>query len=178
VRALGRVTQEALDALSGGITIKGMHYGAIEAMLDREQRANVWLTVGIREGKNREVRNVLEHLGLKVSRLIRVAFGPFELGEIERGGVVEVSIERMREALGDLVNRFDLEGPVFERENATRRHSGARAKARESEIQRKGQRSHLDPGPALRAARSDRKQTRRDRSGGPRPARPRPKGAR
>src|SRR5689334_14787901 len=72
VRALGRVTQESLDRLRGGVSIKGMHYGAIEATLDREQGANVWLSVGIREGKNREVRNVLEHLGLRVNRLIRV----------------------------------------------------------------------------------------------------------
>ena len=67
-----------------------MHYGPIEATLDREQGANVWLTVGIREGKNREVRKVLETLGLKVNRLIRVAFGPFELGELGDGAVEEV----------------------------------------------------------------------------------------
>ena len=67
-----------------------MHYGPIEATLDREQGANVWLTVGIREGKNREVRKVLETLDLKVNRLIRVAFGPFELGELDEGAVKEV----------------------------------------------------------------------------------------
>src|SRR5208282_3878673 len=83
VRALGRVMQPALDRLRAGITVEGVHYGPIEATLDREQGANVWLTVGIREGKNREVRKVLETLGLKVNRLIRVAFGPFELGELD-----------------------------------------------------------------------------------------------
>ena len=87
VRALGRVMQAALDRLRGGITVEGVHYGPIEATLDREQGANVWLTVGIREGKNREVRKVLETLDLKVNRLIRVAFGPFELGDLDEGAV-------------------------------------------------------------------------------------------
>ena len=83
-------TQDALDRLRAGITVEGVRYGPIEATLDREQGANVWLTVGIREGKNREVRKVLETLGLKVNRLIRVAFGPFELGELDEGAVEEV----------------------------------------------------------------------------------------
>ena len=81
--------QPALDRLRAGITVEGVHYGPIEATLDREQGANVWLTVGIREGKNREVRKVLETLDLKVNRLIRVAFGPFELGELDDGAVKE-----------------------------------------------------------------------------------------
>ena len=87
VRALGRVTQEALDGLKRGITVAGIHYGPIEATLDREQGANVWLTLGLREGKNREVRKVLEQLGLQVNRLIRVAYGPFELGDLGDGDV-------------------------------------------------------------------------------------------
>src|SRR5262245_2479094 len=82
VRALGRVTQEALDRLRKGVTVEGVHYGPIEATLDREQGANVWLTFAIKEGKNREVRKVLESLGLKVNRLIRVTYGPFELGSL------------------------------------------------------------------------------------------------
>ena len=76
----------------------GVHYGPIEATLDREQGANVWLTVGIREGKNREVRKVLETLDLQVNRLIRVAFGPFELGELEDGAVEEVKDGRITRA--------------------------------------------------------------------------------
>src|SRR4029434_6067851 len=90
VRALGRVRQEALDRLKHGITLDGVHYGPIEATLDREQGANIWLTFAIREGKNREVRKVLGHLGLRVNRLIRVSFGPFELGAIDDGAVEEV----------------------------------------------------------------------------------------
>ena len=72
---------------ASGVTIDGIRYGPIEATLDREQGANVWLTFGIREGKNREVRKVLESLGLKVNRLIRVAFGPFDLGDLDDGAV-------------------------------------------------------------------------------------------
>src|SRR6201991_205758 len=74
VRAMGRVTQETLDKLRDGVTVDGVHYGPIEAKLDRMQGANCWLTFAIREGKNREVRKVLESLNLKVNRLIRVSF--------------------------------------------------------------------------------------------------------
>ncbi len=90
VRAHGAVTQAQLDALRGGITISGIHYGSIEAEIDRMQGSNLWLTFAIREGKNREVRNVLGHLGLTVTRLIRVSFGPFQLGELDVGAVEEV----------------------------------------------------------------------------------------
>src|SRR3977135_4448929 len=86
VRAHGKVTQAQLDELRDGVTVDGVNYGPIEATLDREQTSNVWITFAIREGKNREVRNVLRHLGLHVARLIRVSFGPFQLGEIEDGG--------------------------------------------------------------------------------------------
>ena len=80
-----------------------MHYGPIEATLDREQGANVWLTVGIREGKNREVRKVLETLDLKVNRLIRVSFGPFELGELDEGAVKEIESQALRTELGEKI---------------------------------------------------------------------------
>ena len=80
-----RVTQERLDALRRGIAIDGVRYGPIEARLEREQGANVWLTFAMREGKNREVKNVLGHLGLAVNRLIRVSFGPFQLGDAAGG---------------------------------------------------------------------------------------------
>jgi 23S rRNA pseudouridine2605 synthase len=103
VRALGRVQQEALDRLRVGITIDGVRYGPIEATLDREQGANVWLTFGIREGKNREVRKVLESLGLTVNRLIRVAFGPFDLGDLDDGSVKEVETSEIRAKLGDQI---------------------------------------------------------------------------
>jgi 23S rRNA pseudouridine2605 synthase len=101
VRAHGNVTQDALDRLRAGITIEGVRYGAIEATLDRAQGSNVWLTFAIREGKNREVRNVLGALGLQVNRLIRVSYGPFQLGEMPAGAVEEVRTRTLRDQLGE-----------------------------------------------------------------------------
>jgi len=115
VRAHGAVTQADLDALKAGVTIDGIHYGAIDATLDREQGANVWLTFGIREGKNREVRRVLEHLGLQVGRLIRLSYGPFQLGELSEGSVEEIRSRVLRDQLGEaLVAQAgaDFSGPA------------------------------------------------------------------
>jgi 23S rRNA pseudouridine2605 synthase len=100
VRAHGAVTQAQLDQLHSGVTISGIHYGAIEAAIERVQGSNLWLTFAIREGKNREVRNVLGHLGLDVTRLIRVSFGPFQLGELGSGAVEEVRTRILRDQLG------------------------------------------------------------------------------
>ena len=116
VRANGTIMQDALDRLKGGITIGGVRYGAIEATLDRAQGANVWMTFAIREGKNREVRNVLEHLGLSVNRLIRVSFGPFQLGELATGAVEEVKTKVLREQLGERLAKdagVDFSGPAM-----------------------------------------------------------------
>jgi 23S rRNA pseudouridine2605 synthase len=134
VRAHGRVLQPALDGLSRGVTIDGIHYGPIEARLDREQGANVWLTFGIREGKNREVRNVLRHLGLQVNRLIRISFGPFQLGELETGEVEEVQTRVLRDQLGERVANeagADFDAPLVEERQpqaSTRRHPEARGR--------------------------------------------------
>jgi len=103
VRAHGEVTQAQLDELKNGIEVDGVKYGEIEAKLERDQGANVWLVFAIREGKNREVRNVLAHLGLEVNRLIRVSYGPFQLLEIEEGQVEEVKTRVLREQLGDKI---------------------------------------------------------------------------
>jgi len=101
VRAHGHVTQARLDRLAEGITVEGVRYGPIEAALDHAPGANLWLTMGLREGKNREIRNVLGALGLSVNRLIRVGYGPFELGDLPEGAVEEVPTRRLREALGE-----------------------------------------------------------------------------
>jgi 23S rRNA pseudouridine2605 synthase len=98
-RAYGRVTQTELDALKDGLTVEGMHYGPIEATLERGQGANAWIAIAIAEGKNREVRRVLEALGLKVNRLIRVAYGPFQLGTLEPSAVEEVPRKMLKQAL-------------------------------------------------------------------------------
>jgi len=117
VRAHGTITQDKLDGLRRGVTISGIHYGPIEATLDRVQASNVWLTLGIREGKNREVRNVLGHLGLAVTRLIRSSFGPFQLGELREGEIEEVRTRVLRDQLGDKLIR--LSGVDFSAPRAT-----------------------------------------------------------
>lgn len=109
VRARGRVDQARLDTLKQGVTIEGVRYGGIEARIDTVQGANVWLTVGLREGKNREVRKLMEHLGLAVNRLIRVSFGPFALGDLPVGQVEEIKPRVLGDQLGpELAKRFGL----------------------------------------------------------------------
>lgn len=103
VRAHGDVTQAQLDELKNGIDVEGVKYGPIDATLERDQGANVWLVFAIREGKNREVRNVCAHLGLEVNRLIRVSYGPFQLGEVPEGQVEEIKSRVLRDQLGDKI---------------------------------------------------------------------------
>lgn len=100
VRAFGSVTQEQLDTLKDGIEIDGIQYGPIEAILERAQGSNTWLVLSLREGKNREVKNVLGALGLQVNRLIRVSYGPFQLGDLPEGEVETISARVLREQLG------------------------------------------------------------------------------
>jgi 23S rRNA pseudouridine2605 synthase len=103
VRAHGEVTQAQLDELKKGVEVDGVKYGPIDAKLERDSGANVWLVFAIREGKNREVRNVMAHLGLEVNRLIRVSYGPFQLGELAEGQVEEVKTRVLREQLGEKI---------------------------------------------------------------------------
>ncbi|HEV2509222.1 pseudouridine synthase [Bosea sp. (in: a-proteobacteria)] len=100
VRAFGQVNQAQLDTLRGGVTIDGVQYGPVIAQFEREQGSNTWLTVDLREGKNREVKTVLEHLGLQVNRLIRVSFGPFQLGDLPEGEAEEVRSRVLKDQLG------------------------------------------------------------------------------
>ena len=113
VRAHGEVTQAQLDELKKGVEVDGIKYGSIDATLERDQGANVWLVFAIREGKNREVRNVMAHLGLEVNRLIRVSYGPFQLGELAEGQVEEVKTRVLREQLGEKI--ASLAGADFNR---------------------------------------------------------------
>jgi len=108
VRAYGETSETALAALKGGITVDGVNYGPIEAGIERQKGDNVWLTIALKEGKNREVKRVLEHLGLRVNRLIRVAYGPIELGQIERGTVDPVADD----VLGQLMAAFKGEATL------------------------------------------------------------------
>lgn len=103
VRAHGNPDPAALTSLKRGIVVEGVRYGPIEASVDRSQGSNSWLTVTLTEGKNREVRRVLEHLGLTVNRLIRVAYGPFQLGDIPPLACVEVAPKMLSEQLGSVI---------------------------------------------------------------------------
>ncbi|AWK86663.1 pseudouridine synthase [Azospirillum thermophilum] len=125
VRVFGEVDEVRLAALQKGITIEGVKYGPIEAVLDRIQGRNAWLTVSLKEGKNREIRKVMETLGLQVNRLIRVAYGPFQLGKLEEGAVEEVP----RRVVKEQVSRF-FTGEEAE-EEATPTQQRARARAAE-----------------------------------------------
>ncbi|MFC6491277.1 pseudouridine synthase, partial [Nitratireductor sp. GCM10026969] len=101
VRVHGSVDPLALAELEKGIAVDGVFYGAIEATLDRKQGSNAWLTLGLREGKNREVKKVLGTLGLEVTRLIRISYGPFQLGVLPEGAVQEIKGRMLRDQLGE-----------------------------------------------------------------------------
>ncbi len=115
VRANGETDQAVLDKLGDGVTIDGLRYAGIEATLDRQQGANCWLTMGLREGKNREIKRVLEHLGLAVNRLIRISFGPFQLGDLGEGKIDEVRTRVLRDQLGPALAQaagVDFDSPM------------------------------------------------------------------
>jgi 23S rRNA pseudouridine2605 synthase len=99
VRVYGSVDPAALAALARGVTVEGVKYAPIEAAIDSRRGDNAWLTVALREGRNREIRHVMRYLGLNVTRLIRTAYGPFQLGTLERGGVEEIAARVLREQL-------------------------------------------------------------------------------
>lgn len=100
VRMFGTPSPQTVAALAKGVTVEGVRYGPVEAMVERGDSANAWLLVTLHEGKNREIRRLFEHFGHKVSRLIRVSFGPFQLGQLEPGAVREVPGKVIREQLG------------------------------------------------------------------------------
>jgi 23S rRNA pseudouridine2605 synthase len=126
VRVFGEVDEIKLAGLAKGPTIDGVKYGPIEAVLDRIQGRNAWLTVSLKEGKNREIRKVMEALGLVVNRLIRVAYGPFQLGKLEESGVEEVPKRIVRE---QIANYFTGDSVVGEAESNTKLRAKARAEA-------------------------------------------------
>lgn len=105
VRVFGKVDQDMLDKLKNGIVVDGVEYGAIRAEIESKQGANSWLNVTLCEGKNREIRKVMKYLGLEVSRLIRLSYGPFQLGNLKKGEVREVPQKVLREQLG---SKFEI----------------------------------------------------------------------
>ncbi len=139
VRAHGVTTQEALDRLKDGVTIDGIDYEPIFATLDRTQGTNAWLTLDLREGKNREVKVVLEHLGLMVNRLIRISFGPFQLGELREGTAEEIRSRLLKDQLGERLAAeagVDFEGARKEQVEPERSFSPRSRQEREARPER------------------------------------------
>lgn len=101
VRVFGEVTPRMLAEMKKGVTVEGIHYGSVTALIDSTKGDNNWLTVALTEGKNREVRKIFEHFGCKVSRLIRLSYGPFQLGSLEKGEVKEVSGKVLKSFIGN-----------------------------------------------------------------------------
>ena len=102
-RAFGSIDNAAIAKLQAGITVDGLKYGPMEVEVERETGSNIWLTIGIKEGKNREVRRALDAVGLRVNRLIRIAYGPFQLGTIDRGEVKSVASRVLKDQCGHLM---------------------------------------------------------------------------
>jgi 23S rRNA pseudouridine2605 synthase len=127
-RAFGRVSQKQLDALKSGIVVDGVRYGSIEAILERDGAANSWISLSLKEGKNREIRKVLGALGLSVNRLIRLSYGPFELGSLEKGEVAGIAPSKIKRLLEKLKNQEPETSPLAPSKNfGQRRKASSRA---------------------------------------------------
>ncbi len=100
VRVNGRPSEDTLEPLRQGITVDGEDFQPMTVTIDRQQGANAWLTIGLREGKNREIRRAMDHVGLSVNRLIRISYGPFQLGELKSGAVEEIRRKIVRDQMG------------------------------------------------------------------------------
>ena len=164
VRVHGKVDEKALAGLKDGTAVDGVFYGGIEATLDREQGSNAWLTIGLREGKNREVKNILGALGLDVTRLIRISYGPFQLGELPEGaraGAEGPHAARPARRAADRGVRRQFRGagggPVLQQAGARRAGAASRVRrAAEDRARRRAgphRRGRADQGPQARPRR-------------------------
>ncbi|MBY5836685.1 pseudouridine synthase [Rhizobium leguminosarum] len=189
VRAHGEIDQDALDKLKDGIAVDGVLYGSIEATLDRTQGSNVWITMGLREGKNREIKNVLGALGLDVNRLIRISYGPFQLGDLPEGHVVEVRGRTLRDQLGPRLieeAKANFDAPIYnaaavaDEEEAEPTVPEKRERPRRDEDKRERALSRLDTKRDDRHGGARREDDRRDggRRDDEKPKRPQPLGQR
>ncbi|NRA89013.1 MAG: rRNA pseudouridine synthase, partial [Rhizobiales bacterium] len=106
-RAYGKVTQQQLDTLQNGVTVDGIRYGSIYAKLERQNGDNCWISISLKEGKNREVKEVLGSFGLQVNRLIRLSYGPFKLDNMERGTVEPIATQVLKDQLGAAYDEID-----------------------------------------------------------------------
>ena len=189
VRAHGEIDQDALEKLKDGIAVDGVLYGSIEATLDRTQGSNVWITMGLREGKNREIKNVLGALGLDVNRLIRISYGPFQLGDLPEGHVVEVRGRTLRDQLGPRLieeAKANFDAPIYNaaavaaEEEAEPAAAERRERPRRDEDKRERALSRLDTKRDDRHGGARKEDDRRDggRRDDERPKRPQPLGQR
>ena len=156
VRVHGKVEEKALAGLREGIAVDGVFYGSVEASLDREQGTNAWLTIGLREGKNREVKNILGALGLEVTRLIRISYGPFQLEDLPEGHVLEIKGRVLRDQLGERL--IEEAGANFDAEIAkpfsnkpVRRTEPRREEAERPKFTREGDRRPIGEGGLIKA---------------------------
>lgn len=104
VRIHGEMTPDIMAKLAQGVTIDGIRYAGVSVVVDKKQGSNTWLTVSLREGKNREIRRLMDSFGLQVTRLIRVSYGPFQLGALPKGGVDEINAKTLQEQIGGLAD--------------------------------------------------------------------------
>ncbi len=132
VRLFGKVTQADLDKLATGVTIAGVAYGPIVADLERSKGVHSWATVSLKEGKNREVKRVMENLGLKVARLIRISYGPFQLGQLPEGQVEEIPARLWREQLGIGRKKRDHHDAPWQGKSGRKKPSSSLAKGKRS----------------------------------------------
>lgn len=109
-RAYGRVDDAAVEKLRKGVTVEGIKYGPMEVEIERETGHNIWLNIGIREGKNREVRKALDSVGLRVNRLIRTAYGPFQLGQLDKNEIKVIPHRVLKDQCGHMVELGDVSG--------------------------------------------------------------------
>ena len=162
VRVHGRVEEKKLEEIAEGVVVDGVQYGPVLARLDTQKNSNAWLTIAIKEGRNREVRNIMEHLGYPVTRLLRLSYGPFLLGRLEAGGVDEVKPSVLAEQLGmtaEAIGHPDLPEP----KSSTLRLKPKSSARRQRSDPRSGQKS---------GQRSDQRTNGQTKSGKPRPRRP------
>lgn len=104
VRIHGEMTPEIMEKLAAGVTVEGVRYAGVQVVIDKKQGSNTWLTVALKEGKNREIRRLMEFFGFQVTRLIRIAYGPFQLGNLEKGAVDEISGKALQEQTGGKIS--------------------------------------------------------------------------
>lgn len=162
VRAHGSVTQEQLDTLKEGIAVDGVLYGSIDAEIDRQQGTNVWINISFREGKNREVKEVLGSFGLVVNRLIRTSYGPFQLGDMPAGNIREIRGKMLRDQLGEKLvaeSGADFDAPIITQAADIPRSQTEAAKSQKNAKQR---REKLAPG-QVGSDKLDRLSTKADR---------------